>query len=79
MNVETRQIVTLEVAREYVHDGTMLEALVEGSSKKVEVKGVIGDGAYGSRRNFNLLAERGIEPIIRVRRNAMEEAERMPI
>ena len=45
MNVETRQIVTLEVAREYVHDGTMLEALVEESSKKVEVKGVIGDGA----------------------------------
>ena len=26
-----------------------------GSSKKVDVKGVIGDGAYGSRRNFDLL------------------------
>ena len=36
------------------------------------MKGVIGDGAYDSRRNFNLLDERGIEPIIKVRRNAVK-------
>lgn len=64
-----------EVTRESVHDGTRLEKLVEESSKKVEKKGVIGDGAYDSRRNFNLLAEKGIEPVIKVRRNAVR---RMP-
>ena len=62
----------MEVTREHVHDGTRLKGLVEESSKRVDVKGVIGDGAYDSRRNFNLLEERGIEPIIKVRRNAVK-------
>lgn len=78
VNVETKQIVALEVTREYVHDGTMLEGLVEESSRKVEVKGVIGDGAYDSRRNFDLLAEKGIEPIIKVRRNAVKRLRGCP-
>lgn len=34
VNVETRQIVALEVTREYVHDGTRLERLVEDSVKR---------------------------------------------
>jgi hypothetical protein len=78
VNVETRQIVALEVTREYVHDGTRLERLVEESSKKGEVKGVVGDGAYDSRRNFNLLDEKGIEPIIKVRRNAVKRLRGCP-
>ena len=78
VNVETRQIVALEVTREYVHDGTRLENLVEESSRKVEVKGVIGDGAYDSRRNFNFLDEKGMEPIIRVRRNAVRRLRGCP-
>jgi len=45
VNVETRQIVALEVTKEYVHDGTRLERLVE---------------------------DKGIEPIIKVRRNAVK-------
>jgi len=78
VNVETRQIVALEVTREYIHDGTVLEKLVEDSSRRVDVKGVICDGAYDSRRNFNLLAEIGIEPIIKVRRNAVERLRGCP-
>jgi IS5 family transposase len=78
VNVETRQIVALEVTREYIHDGTRLEGLVEESSRKVEIKGVIGDGAYDSRRNFNLLDEKGIEPIIKVRRNAVKRLRGCP-
>jgi len=72
VNVETKQIVAFEVSREYIHDGTRVEGLVKESSRKVEVKGVIGDGAYDSRRNFNMLDERGIEPVIKVRGNAVE-------
>ena len=78
VNVKTQQIVALEVTREYIHDGTRLEGLVEESSRRVDVKGVIGDGAYDSRRNFNLLDERGIEPIIRVRRNAVKRLRGCP-
>jgi len=51
---------------------------VEEASKRVNVKGVIGDGAYDSRRNFNLLDERGVEPIIKVRRNAVERLRGCP-
>jgi len=50
----------------------MLEGLVEDSSGRVNVKEVIGDGAYDSRRNFNILDESGIEPTIKVRRNAVK-------
>ena len=78
VNVETRQIVTLEVTREYIYDGTRLGGLVEESSRRVDVKGVIGDGAYDSRRNFNLLDEKGIDPIIKVRRNAVKRLRGCP-
>jgi len=55
-----------------IYDGKRLKKLVEESEKRVDVKRVIGDGAYDSRHNFKLLAEKGIEAIIRVRRNAIE-------
>jgi len=42
------------------------------------VKGVIGDRAYDSRRNFNLLDEMGIEPIIKVRRSAIKRLRGCP-
>ena len=42
------------------------------------MKGVIGDRAYDSRRNFNLLDEMGIEPIIKVRRNAIKRLRGCP-
>ena len=41
-------------------------------------KEVIGDGAYESRKNFNFLDERGIEPIIKVRRNAVKRLRECP-
>jgi len=78
VDVETGQIVALEVTREYVHDGTKLERLVKDSSRKVEIKGVIGDGAYDSRRNFNMLDKMGIEPVIKVRKNAVKRMRRCP-
>jgi len=78
VNVETKQIVAFDVTREYVHDGTRLEGLVEESSRKVEVKGVIGDGAYDSRGNFNLLDEKGVEPVIKVRGNAVKRLRGCP-
>lgn len=78
VNVETKQIVAFEVTREYIHDGTKLEGLTKESSRKVEIKGVIGDGAYDSRRNFNLLDEMGIEPVIKVRGNAVKRLRGCP-
>ena len=35
---------------------------------------VYGDGAYDRRANFNLLASNGIDPVIKVRKNASRKA-----
>ena len=48
----------------------MLGRLVEGSAAKANVKRVIADGAYDSKNSFRMLAARGIEALIRVRKNA---------
>ena len=38
------------------------------------MKKVIGDGAYDSKKNFRLLADKGIDPVIRVRKNSSSKA-----
>ena len=38
------------------------------------MKKVIGDGGYDSKRNFRYLSERGIEDVIKVRRNTSTRA-----
>jgi hypothetical protein len=47
---------------------------VDDSAGKAEVKQVMGDGAYDSRKNFRFLAERGIEPVIKVRKSSSFKA-----
>lgn len=74
VDVKTKQIISMEVTKEDVPDGRMLKPLVEKASSKVEVTKMIGDGAFDSRENFRLLAERGIEPIIKVRKNSSLKA-----
>ena len=70
VDTKTKQILAMEVTKEDVGDGRMLGRLVEGSAGKANVKRVIGDGAYDSKNNFRMLAEMGIDPLIRVRKNA---------
>jgi hypothetical protein len=74
VDVKTKQMISMEVTKEDVSDGRMLKPLVEEASTKAEVKKVIGDGAYDSRENFRFLAERGIQPCIKVRKNSSTEA-----
>jgi len=70
VDTKTKQILAIEVTKEDVGDGRMLKRLVDGSLSKAVLKGVVADGAYDSRSNFRMLAERGIDPLIRVRKNA---------
>jgi hypothetical protein len=70
VDVKTKQILAIEVTKEDVGDGRMLGKLVKGSVGITNVKKVIGDGAYDSKSNFRMLADRGIDPLIRVRKNA---------
>lgn len=55
---------------EHIGDSKKFVPLVKEASKKNKIAKVYGDTAYDSRKNFNLLDEKGIEPAIRIRKNA---------
>jgi hypothetical protein len=74
VDTKTRKILSMEVTKEGVPDGRMLEPLVEGASSKARVVRVIADGAYDSKANFRMLDSRRVEPVIRVRRNSSMKA-----
>jgi hypothetical protein len=70
VDTKTKQILAIEVTKEDVGDGRMLGRLVDGSQSRVSLRRVIADGAYDSKVNFRMLAERVIDPLIRVRKNS---------
>ena len=74
VDVKRKKILALEVTDEKVGDGQMLQPLVEEASEKVKVIKAIGDGAYDTKNNFRYLNDKGIEPVIKVHRNASSRA-----
>jgi hypothetical protein len=71
---ESKEAVSMQVTEEKVSDGSQTEALVREAMSKNEVERAYGDGAYDRRANFNLLASIGIDPAIKVRKNASRKA-----
>ena len=78
VDVKTKQIVAMEVTDERAGDGKVLKPLVEQAETHCRVVKVLGDGGYDSRENFSYLAEKGIEPAIKVRRNSSRRARGCP-
>jgi IS5 family transposase len=74
VDVKQKKILALEVTDEKVGDGRMLQPLVEEASKKAKVAKALGDSAYDTKSNFRYLDDKGIEPVIKVRRNASSRA-----
>jgi hypothetical protein len=74
VDVKRKKILALKVTDERVGDGRMLQPLVEEASKKAKIAKTIGDGAYDTKSNFRYLAGNGIEPVIKVRKNASSRA-----
>ena len=69
-NTVTHEVVAMEISTDDVHDVKALPVLVEGAERNVRVAKVIGDGAYDSGEVYDLLEAKGIEPVIKFRRNA---------
>ena len=69
---KTKQVVSMDVTKENVHDSKRLKKLVKKTSKDASVRigKVIADGAYDSKDNFRFLSSNGIEPAIKERKNA---------
>jgi hypothetical protein len=57
-----------------VADARRLKRLISEASKQARITKAIGDGAYDTKTNFRYLAEKKIEPVIKVRRNASTKA-----
>ncbi len=74
VDVKTKQIVSMDVSSEKVHDGKRLKRLVNRAEKKVRVRRVLADGAYDSRVNFNFLSNKHVKPVIRVRSNSVPKS-----
>jgi hypothetical protein len=70
IDARTGEIVYFERTTDRVHDSEAAKRMVDRSMKAGNVIKVIGDGAYDSIRLIRHLERRGIEPIIRPRRNA---------
>jgi hypothetical protein len=74
VDVQTRKILSMRVTKERVSDGKMMKPLIKEVSSIAHVVGAMMDGAYDSRANFRYLDSNGIEPIIKVRKNASMKA-----
>jgi len=74
VNTVTHEVVAMEISTDDVHDVRALPGLVEGAERNVRVAEVIGDGAYDSGEVYDLLEAKGIEPVIKPRRNARLES-----
>jgi len=70
VRVDTHEVVAMEISTDDVHDVKALPGLVEGSERNVRVARVYGDGAYDAGEVYDLLEAKGIEPVIKPRRNA---------
>lgn len=74
VDTKTGKIISMQVTKEDVPDGRMLTPLVEEASSRANVTRAIGDGAYDSRDIFRYLDSKGIEPVIKVRKNSSGRA-----
>ena len=74
VDVKRKKILALKVTDEKVGDGRILQPLVEEASKKAKIAKTVADGAYDTKSNFRYLTEKGIDPVIKVRRDASRRA-----
>lgn len=74
VDVKTKQILAMEVTDDRVGDAEKFGDLVSGARKVANVVKVLGDGAYDSKENFDILEANGIEAGIRPRRGSSGKA-----
>jgi hypothetical protein len=70
VDVETKEVVSMEVSTDDVHDVKAFQGLLEGAEERRRVSEWLGDGAYDSGGVYEALEARGIEPVIKPRRNS---------
>ncbi len=72
VNIKTKKILAMKVTDERVHDNKALSELVNGilKSDKTAIGKLFADGFYDGNEIFRFLSDNGIQPCIKVRKNA---------
>jgi len=70
VDIETREVVALEVSTDDVHDSKALPGLLDGAEKHGRISKVYGDGAYDTSEIYEHLRSRGIEAAVKPRRSS---------
>ncbi|MBO3842712.1 MAG: IS5 family transposase, partial [Candidatus Brockarchaeota archaeon] len=73
VNVETKEVVAMEVTTDDTHDLKVFPRLLEEAESRVRVLKVYGDGAYDGSEAYRLLESKGIEAIIKPRENSISD------
>jgi len=73
VRVDTHEVVSMEVTTDDVHDSKEASGLLEGAERRVNVEEALFDGAYDSAVVYGELVRRGIEAVIKPRRNARSD------
>lgn len=82
VNVETKEIIGIEVTDERVGDSRMFGSLIDQSKQNLRGRKIVqadADGAYDTRVAFNKLAENQIMPAIKIRANTSTKARGSPL
>lgn len=81
VNVDTKEIVAIEVTDERVSDGSKFNSLVDQAEENLSgrrIKKALGDGAFDRREIFDHLQQKEIQPVIKTRSNANTKARGSP-
>ncbi len=71
VDIETKEVVSLEISTDDVHDVKAFPGLVEEAEKRRRIACWLGDGAYDSGDVFEELEARGIEAVVKPRKNSV--------
>ncbi len=73
VDVESKEVVALEVTREHVGDNQCFDTLLIDSIQNTgrRLAGVIADGSYDTHNNFKKCEALGTEPVIKIDNNAI--------
>jgi len=73
VNTVTHEVVSMEVTTDDVHDSKEAVGLLEGACSRANVGEALLDGAYDSEEVYGELERRGIEAVVKPRRNARSD------
>jgi len=70
VDVETKEALAMIVTTDGTHDSRVFPELLRKAERQGKVSKVYGDGAYDSSKVYELLEQKGIEAVIKPRRNS---------